>query len=116
MNELDKVWIIMCIGLLFCIIGLRLQFDVMRANNGDMLLINSSITQNLILEQGLSEDYIIFNNKLEVNKSFLGDIFPFFNYGYFSLGDLFIFSGLMISITSFILRIKLFKLKRGEKK
>ncbi|MFW6130346.1 MAG: DUF5317 family protein [Atribacterota bacterium] len=106
---------IFCLGVLFSLIGVRLQFYVHVANEGLMPVQNGSILNN-IEKDGISlEGYKVFNNKNEINKYYLSDIIPVFNQGYVSLGDIFIYFGNLFSIASLFVYLYLIQLNKKQR-
>jgi len=115
-KNINRFYMIMMIGMLFVILGMEFQFEVNMANNGKMPIHNNSIVQSHFQEVDVSK-YIVYNDKSEINKYWLSDIIPFFNQGYFSIGDLFMYWGIMICFGNLAFHLaESYKLKKRQKK
>jgi hypothetical protein len=107
-------WLII-LGFCFCLIGYSLQFRVITNNECKMPVINTETTQRLLqdnkLFNKLNHEYLLFNSKEDVKYYYLTDIIPVFNQGYMSIGDIFIYFGVLLNFSGLIVFIII---KRNE--
>ena len=105
--EKNKIIILMTISLILIIFGSGLNMKVIMANNGKMPLPWDSYR--------IQGDYVLYNNKSQIEYSYLGDNIKLFNLIAFSIGDLFILSGIGLIIITIGTELKTTK-KKDDKK
>ena len=93
MNK-NKIIILFTVAIILILIGTNLNFIVMIANEGRMPLKWDFYSAQI-------DEYVLWNETSQVELWFLGDVIRFWIFS-FSIGDLFILIGLLITLTIII--------------
>ena len=97
MNK-NKIVIIFTIAILLIMVGMKLNFTTMISNGGRMPLKWDYYSTEI-------DEYVLWNNKAQVEYWYLGDNIKLWII-MFSIGDLLILSGFMITIIMIIKSVR----------
>ena len=86
----EKELLMICLALSLIILGVMSQYFVIISNNCQMPVPEGDYKIEL------TEKHFFFDNSKDINLYYLSDIIPFFN-NQISIGDIFIFIGIILS-------------------